>query len=93
MVLTSLSCVLNADLTLFDTVLHVRRAQPSPIVPQGPTKNIFDIAYHPRDSRRRNLREELTISDPSKEGLPPTAGTPARTTFLGMAGDFDRPTK
>lgn len=60
------------------------------VVPQGPYKNVFDITYHDRDSRRRNTREELTAEDLAKEGLPPTAGVPPTATFLGMAGDFDR---
>lgn len=62
------------------------------IIPQGPYKNVFDITYHARDSRRKNAREELASADfkPADDGLPPTAGVPPQHTFLGMAGDFDR---
>lgn len=66
-------------------------AQQEPIVPQGPYENVFDIAYHSRDSRRRNVREELSVEDATaRAGLPPTPGTPVDSTFLGMAADFDR---
>lgn len=60
------------------------------VVPQGPYKNVFDITYHARDLRRRNLREELAPADMPTSELPPTAGVPPQHVFLGMAGDFDR---
>ncbi len=64
--------------------------QEQPVIPQGPYKNVFDITYHARDSRRRNVKEELEAADVAKQGLPPTPGVPPGHTFLGMAGDFDR---
>ena len=63
-------------------------AQQPPVVPQGPYQNVFDIAYHNRDVRRRHVREQVNVEG-SQSGLPPTAGTPPTSTFLGMAGDFD----
>lgn len=60
------------------------------VVPQGPYKNVFDITYHRRDVRRRNLKEEVDPSEANREGLPPTPGNPCQEIFLGMAGDFDR---
>lgn len=50
---------------------------------------MFNIAYHPRDSRRRHTREQVNPEETQTAGLPPTPGNPATSTFLGMAGDFD----
>lgn len=82
-------------LTSFDSLMFasscLHSAQQQPVVPQGPYENVFDIAYHSRDSRRRNVREELSVEDSAaKAGLPPTPGNPAQSTFLGLAADFDR---
>lgn len=68
----------------------IRSAQQPPVVPQGAYQNVFDIAYHKRDLRRRNLREEVTVHDTAKDGLPPTAGMPVTSRFLGFAGEFNR---
>lgn len=51
---------------------------------------MFDISYHKRDSRRRNVKEQVTVGDAVKAGLPPTAGKPVQSRFLGLAADFDR---
>ncbi|PXF47489.1 hypothetical protein BWQ96_02633 [Gracilariopsis chorda] len=66
-------------------------SQQPPVVPQGPYEHVFNIEYHSRDARRRHTREQVHPSDAAATaGLPPTAGTPAQSRFLGMAGDFDR---
>lgn len=64
-------------------------AQPEPVVPQGPYQKVFDISYHQRDARRRFHQEEVDASRADTTGLPPTPGVPTKSTFLGMAGDFD----
>lgn len=65
-------------------------SQASPVVPQGPYKNVFDIQYYSRDSRRRITKEEVEPEDPRKRALPPTPGTVPSERFLGWAGDFDQ---
>lgn len=70
--------------------IRTRSAQQPPVVPQGPYAQVFDIAYHRRDARRRHTKEEVTAVDAATSGLPPTPGVPVSTTFLGLAGDFDR---
>lgn len=59
------------------------------MVPQGAYKNVFDITYHNRDSRRRIVKEEFDPADAAKGELPPTPGNPINVSFLGMAGDYD----
>lgn len=66
------------------------RAQAAPVVPQGPYENVFDITYHNRDARRRTKREEVNVDDARSAGLPPTPGSPAKSKFLGMLGDFNQ---
>lgn len=68
----------------------MRSAQTAPVVPQGPYQNVFDITYHNRDARRRIKKEQVSLDGARSDGLPPTPGTPAKTTFLGLMGDFDR---
>lgn len=58
-------------------------------MPQGSYKNVFDITYHNRDSRRHIVKEEFNPADAVQSDLPPTPGNPITVTFLGMAGDFD----
>jgi hypothetical protein len=58
-------------------------------VPQGSYKNVYDITYHSRDSRRQVLRERIDTIDATKDGLPPTPGNPISVTFCGLAGDWD----
>ncbi|KAI0567072.1 NADH:ubiquinone oxidoreductase subunit B14.5a [Gracilaria domingensis] len=66
-------------------------SQPTPVVPQGPYENVFNIEYHSRDVRRRHTKHQIDAAQAAATaGLPPTPGTPARSKFLGMAGDFDR---
>lgn len=74
----------------FNVIDAICSAQQPPVVPQGAYQNVFDIAYHKRDPRRKNLREEVTVDDAARDGLPPTAGTPAKSKFLGLAGEFNR---
>lgn len=76
-------------------LLHVlwftqHRSQPQPVVPQGPYKNVFDIRYYNRDSRRRIMREEVNPVDPRKSELPPVPGRVPKVQYLGWAGDFDQ---
>lgn len=72
------------------TLSSIRSAQPTPVVPQGPYQNVFDITYHNRDARSRTKRHSVTVDDARTAGLPPTAGSAPHSTFLGMLGDFDR---
>ncbi|CAN8070105.1 unnamed protein product [Agarophyton chilense] len=68
-------------------------SQRAPVVPQGSYHNVFNIEYHSRDVRRRHSQQQLRTRDApasASAALPPTAGTPVHSTFLGMAGDFDR---
>ncbi|EME30698.1 hypothetical protein Gasu2_49430 [Galdieria sulphuraria] len=48
-----------------------------PLVPQGPYKQVFDIQYYSRDTRRKIQREQVEpvkVFDPSAESLPPVPG-------------------
>eukprot|EP00184_Porphyridium_aerugineum_P000332 CAMPEP_0184700604 /NCGR_PEP_ID=MMETSP0313-20130426/14688_1 /TAXON_ID=2792 /ORGANISM="Porphyridium aerugineum, Strain SAG 1380-2" /LENGTH=139 /DNA_ID=CAMNT_0027160359 /DNA_START=109 /DNA_END=528 /DNA_ORIENTATION=- len=61
-------------------------------IPQGKYKNIFDIAYHSRDARRKITRESVEAYKYDAQGnqLPPTPGIPNKGWQpLGYAGEFD----
>jgi NADH:ubiquinone oxidoreductase subunit B14.5a (Complex I-B14.5a) len=64
-------------------------SQPPPVVPQGPYKNVFDISYYSRDSRRRMTKEQVDPTIAVDDDLPPTPGRPLTVTYLGLAGDYD----
>lgn len=89
-IVSSTLATLTHRFTFYVFFFQQHSAQPAPVVPQGPYRNVFDITYHNRDARRRLKRETVSIDDAKTAGLPPIPGTPVKSTFLGMMGDFDR---
>eukprot|EP00871_Galdieria_phlegrea_P003873 jgi/Galph1/4487/GphlegSOOS_G3151.1 len=63
--------------TKSDRFHHQLEGGKTPLVPQGPYKQVFDIQYYSRDARRVIRREEVEsvkILDPEAEQLPPVPG-------------------
>ncbi len=71
-------------------VCAIFSSQPPAVVPQGSYKNVYDITYHSRDTRRHITKEEVDPFAAAKDDLPPTPGKPLTVTYLGLAGDFDK---
>jgi hypothetical protein len=59
------------------------------VVPQGSYDKVYNITYHNRDTRRHIVREVVDPALVAQGDLPPTPGNPAKSTFLGLAGDYD----